>query len=270
MSGPDAAAVLLNVEHITLSFGAVVALDDVSFSVAPASVHAVIGPNGAGKSSLFNVISGLYRPASGAVRLGQHDLTTLRPHQIARAGVARAFQNIALSPELTVLDNLLIGRHGLLHYGMLEAIVRGPRFRREEAASRDRARHVAHTLGLDDCLDTRVVVLPYGLRKRVDVARALCMDPALVLLDEPAAGLTAEDRITVRDTIATLRDELSIAVVLVEHDVPLVMGVADRITVLDFGQVIAEGSPAEIRDNPLVIEAYLGIDHEPIEVTATP
>ena len=239
----------LTVDDLTVRFAGVIALNGVSFTVRAGDIHAVIGPNGAGKSTLFNVISGAYRPASGSVAVHGTRLTSLAPHRIARLGVARTFQNIALLPGETVEENLLLGRHRL---------IRG--WRREGRRHRDRVREIAEFVGLTQRLDTPAGTLSYGDQKRVELGRALCGEPDLLLLDEPAAGMNAHETAAVAGLIRAIRASLGIAILLVEHDMGLVMGIADRITALDFGVLIADGTPDEVRANQAVQTAYLGLE----------
>jgi branched-chain amino acid transport system ATP-binding protein len=250
----------LRVDRVTVRFAGVTALDGVSFAVAPGAIHAVIGPNGAGKSTMFNVLSGAYRPASGAVYFRGADLTRRPPHDIAGLGVARTFQNIALLGQETVEENLLLGRHHLTRAGFVGTALRLPAVRREERRHRARTREIAAFVGLADKLGVPAGRLPYGDQKRVEIARALCVEPELLLLDEPAAGMNAHETALMAHLIRDIRDALDIPVLLVEHDMGLVMGIANRVTVLDFGVRIADGTPDEVRLDPAVQRAYLGTE----------
>ena len=247
----------LAVTDVTVRFAGLTALDTVSFTVAPGTVHALIGPNGAGKSTCFNVLSGLCRPASGTVRLGDADLTRLAPHRIAALGVARTFQNI-VTTQGTVADNLMLGRHALSRAGFAASALRLPHARREQREHLARAREIAELTGLAEHFDSPVALLSYGDRKRVEFARALCLEPSVLLLDEPVAGMNAAERARAVEVVHTVRAELGLSVVLVEHDMGLVMRLADEVTVLDFGRVIAHGTPDEVRGDPEVLRAYLG------------
>jgi branched-chain amino acid transport system ATP-binding protein len=248
----------LEIASVTVRFAGVTALDQVSFRVAPASIHAVIGPNGAGKSTLFNVVCGVYRPESGSVRFVGCELVGRRPHQIAGLGVARAFQNVALYPHSTVEENLLLGRHHLTRSGFIACGLRLPSARREEALHRARVAEIAEFLGIRHLLARPAGDLSQGDQKKVDIARALCVEPSLLLLDEPVAGMSAHETDDVGRLIRDIRAAFEIPVVLVEHDMGLVMDVADRVTVLDFGRVIGDGTPLEMQMDPGVIRAYLG------------
>jgi len=248
----------LTVSDVTLTFGALKALDDVSFDVEPGHVHGLIGPNGAGKSSLFNVVSGVYHPQVGSVTLDGEELVGKAPHKIAALGVGRSFQNVDLGGNETVIDSLLGGRDHLMHGSVVATMLGLPSVRREERRHRDRARDIADFCGLGPLKDRRLNELPYGQRKVVDIARAVCMEPRVLLLDEPAAGLDSAETAEIEAVVRDLREALDLTVLLIEHDMGLVMGLCDRITVLDFGRRIADGTPSEIQADPAVVAAYLG------------
>ncbi|GAA1811857.1 ABC transporter ATP-binding protein [Actinomadura chokoriensis] len=255
----------LVVEGLTVRFAGLTALDGVGFTVAEGSVHAVIGPNGAGKSTCFNVLSGVYRASEGSVRFAGAELTALPPHRIAGLGVARTFQNIALSRHLSVEDNLMLGRHRLTRAGFVSAGLRLPRARREDARHRARVRDIARFVGVGEHLAAPVGLLSYGVQKRVELARALAMEPRLLLLDEPVAGMNGAERRRMAEVIGRVRADLGVSVLLVEHDMGMVMRLADEVTVLDFGRRIAGGAPERVQRDPAVIRAYLGAAHEPRE-----
>jgi branched-chain amino acid transport system ATP-binding protein len=256
----DAPGVELSVEDVTVEFAGIRALNQVSLTAPAGTLSAVIGPNGAGKSTLFNVVTGFYRPASGEVRYGDAAITRMRPHRIARLGVARTFQNLELSPGESVLENIMLGRYLHGRGGVLRAGLRLPGARAEERAARERCGEIAGLMGLAPLLDEPCGPLPYGIRKRVEIARALATDARLLLLDEPVAGMSAAEIDEMAALIRDVHARLRLTILLIEHDVRFVLGLADHVTVLDFGEVIAAGTPAEIRRNADVIAAYLGTE----------
>jgi branched-chain amino acid transport system ATP-binding protein len=247
---------LLSVSDLGLRFGCVTAFSGVSFDVARGEVFAVIGPNGAGKSSLFNALSRVYEPNEGIVRLDGRDFLRLRAHQLAAHGIARSFQNLGVFPQLTVLENVMVGRHHLMKSGALRGGL--GLARAEERRNREAALAALGFVDIRRLAEARVETLPYGLQKRVELARCLAMEPRLMLLDEPVAGMDAGERADISDLIERAHAERELTVVIVEHDMAMVMRVAQRILVLDFGKPIATGTPDEIQRDPRVVRAYLG------------
>ncbi|HEX4936875.1 MAG TPA: ABC transporter ATP-binding protein [Gemmatimonadaceae bacterium] len=250
---------LVAFEGVTLAFGGVTALSDVTFDVRPGELFAVIGPNGAGKTSIFNCLSGVYRPKAGSIRFEGERIDRWSPVAIARRGVARTFQNLALFNDLTVLDNVMLGRHHRMTTGYLAAALWLGKAKREELAHRAHCEEILELLELEGYRFAHVATLPYGVRKRLELARALAMEPKLLLLDEPVAGMNQEESEDMARFILEIRRELGLAVLLVEHDMHLVMDLADRVLALDFGRVLRVGTPDEVRGDAAVVEAYLGV-----------
>jgi branched-chain amino acid transport system ATP-binding protein len=246
-------------ENIHLRFGGITALRDVSYAVRKGTLHAVIGPNGAGKTSLFNVITGFYRANAGDVFLEDQKISGLLPDQIARAGIARTFQNVEIFSNMTVLENVVTGGHLHKGYGAIDTFFRTPRFFRRERALREQAEALLDFVGLADLRNVQASQLPYGLRRLLEIARALGSEPKILLLDEPAAGLNMKETTSLGGLLRRIVDR-GITVLLVEHDMDLVMDVSDRILVMNFGEVIAEGTSAEVQQDKSVIAAYLGED----------
>ncbi len=260
-TAPDTAAATaaMQADHVTKEFGGLIAVNDVSMEVPLRSIVSLIGPNGAGKTTLFNMLTGLYKPTAGRIVLGERDITHTRPDRITALGVARTFQNIRLFRAMTALENVMIGRHARMRASVFGSILRPPWVRREERDVRARAHELLLYVGLrEKVIEQPAAQLSYGDQRRVEIARALASDPTVLLLDEPTAGMNPQESATLTDFMRQLRDELKLTILLIEHDMKVVMGVSERVTVLDHGERIAEGPPGEVRVNPRVIEAYLG------------
>ncbi|MCB2147735.1 MAG: ABC transporter ATP-binding protein [Deltaproteobacteria bacterium] len=250
----------LSIENVTLTFGGLNALSEVNMTIEPGLITSIIGPNGAGKTSILNCISGFYHPTSGEIRYGDKRLTQAPPHQLTKLGIARAFQNLELFRGLSVLDNLLLARHTNLKYNFFQAMIYVGKASRLEAENRAYVEDVIDFMELEPYRKSTVGNLAYGIQKRVEVARALTLDPRLLLLDEPMAGMNIEEKEDIVRFIMDIKKERKTTIILVEHDLGVVMDISDRINVLDFGEVIGSGTPKEVAANPKVIEAYIGED----------
>jgi branched-chain amino acid transport system ATP-binding protein len=255
MAEPDNLVVATKVRK---EFGGLVATDNVDFTIPRGAIVSLIGPNGAGKTTFFNQLTGVYKPTSGSIVFDGTEVSYLPPHAITKLGIGRTFQNIRLFLQMSAIENVLVGMHCRMHAGILGAIVRTPKVKREEAESREKARELLVYCGLPRRHEERSGALPYGDQRRLEVARALATDPKLLLLDEPTAGMNPQETAEFTSFVQKVRDEKAVTVLLIEHDMKVIMGVSERITVLEYGGKIAEGTPAEIRSNERVIEAYLG------------
>jgi ABC-type branched-chain amino acid transport systems, ATPase component len=253
---------VLKTENLGIDFGGLTAVNNFEIEMKTHDIYGLIGPNGAGKTTIFNLLTKVYQPTRGKIYLGGQEITNESIVSVNKLGIARTFQNIRLFKDLTVLDNVKVALHHSIHYNLIESVLKLPRYRKEEKEVEEKAMNLLKVLDLDEFTNSKAKNLPYGKQRKLEIARALATSPKLLLLDEPAAGMNPTETAELMDTIKLIREKFDISVLLIEHDMKFVMGICEKITVLNFGQVLATGTPDEIKNNPEVIAAYLGSDEE--------